>query len=69
MEFDSTVLLVDGDVAHPGLPRVLGIPESPGLLDLLTDDTLDVSEGAAENEHREALGLPRVRLNAVRPSC
>jgi receptor protein-tyrosine kinase len=36
MEFNSTVLLVDGDVAHPTLPSLLGVPASPGLLDLLT---------------------------------
>jgi receptor protein-tyrosine kinase len=35
MEFDNSVLLVDGDVAHPSLPSVLGAPRSPGLLDLL----------------------------------
>jgi len=44
MEFDNTVLLVDGDVAHPSLPRVLGIPSSPGLLDLLLREDLDVSD-------------------------
>jgi receptor protein-tyrosine kinase len=44
MEYDNTVLLVDGDVAHPSLPRLLGIPESRGLLDLLTNDGLDVGD-------------------------
>ncbi len=44
MEYDNTVLLVDGDVAHPTLPTVLGIPSDPGLLDLLTRDDLDVSD-------------------------
>jgi receptor protein-tyrosine kinase len=44
MELDTTVLLVDGDVAHPELPRVLGTPASPGLLELLTTDELDVSD-------------------------
>jgi receptor protein-tyrosine kinase len=44
MEFDSTVLLVDGDVAHPSLPVLLGVPNSPGLLDLLTRDDLDVAD-------------------------
>ena len=29
MEFDNSVLLVDGDVAHPSLPALLGLPESP----------------------------------------
>jgi exopolysaccharide/PEP-CTERM locus tyrosine autokinase len=44
MEYDNTVLLVDGDVAHPGLPKLLGVPDSPGLLDLLTNDDLDVAD-------------------------
>ena len=34
-ELDNTVMLVDADVARPSLPRMLGVPEGPGLLDLL----------------------------------
>ena len=41
MEYDSRVLLVDGDVAHPSFPTMLGTPHSPGLLDLLTRDDLE----------------------------
>jgi len=44
MELDTTVLLVDGDVAHPELPNILGTPAAPGLLELLTHDDLDVSD-------------------------
>jgi receptor protein-tyrosine kinase len=44
MEVDYSVLLVDGDVAHPSLPGVLGIPSSPGLLDVLTSDELDIDD-------------------------
>jgi receptor protein-tyrosine kinase len=44
MEVNRTVLLVDGDVAHPDLPRVLGIPSTPGLLDVLTRDDIDVGD-------------------------
>src|SRR5215831_18966779 len=44
MELDNTVLLVDGDVAHPTLPGLLGIPTEPGLLDLLTRDNIDVAD-------------------------
>jgi protein-tyrosine kinase len=44
MELDVTVMLVDGDVAHPSLPDVLGIPPSPGLLDLLVRDDLDIDD-------------------------
>jgi receptor protein-tyrosine kinase len=44
MEFDTRVILVDGDVAHPDLPNILGVRKAPGLLELLTDDKLDLSD-------------------------
>jgi len=44
MEIDSTVLLVDGDVAHPSIPALLDAPHGPGLLDLLTRDDLDFAD-------------------------
>jgi protein-tyrosine kinase len=44
MEFDNSVLLVDGDVAHPSLPDVIGLPSAPGLLDLLVRDDLDLGD-------------------------
>lgn len=34
-EMDHTVMLVDADVARPSLPRMLGVPQGPGLLDVL----------------------------------
>jgi exopolysaccharide/PEP-CTERM locus tyrosine autokinase len=42
-EFDNTVLLVDADVARPSLPRVLGLPDGPGLLDVL-DGSAELSD-------------------------
>jgi exopolysaccharide/PEP-CTERM locus tyrosine autokinase len=45
MEVDTTVVLVDGDVAHPEIPTLLDVPSSLGLLDVLTRD--DVSLGDA----------------------
>jgi protein-tyrosine kinase len=44
MELDHTVLLVDADVARPSVLRTLGLPAQPGLMDLLVDDKLDVSD-------------------------
>jgi protein-tyrosine kinase len=44
MEMDRTVLLVDADVARPSLPEMLGLPAAQGLLDLLLDDSLDLSK-------------------------
>ena len=34
-ELDHTVMLVDADVARPSVLRMLGLPDGPGLLDLL----------------------------------
>ncbi len=58
MELDNTVLLVDGDVAHPMLPTLLGIPTSPGLLDLLTRDDLDVSDALLRTNVEKLTVLP-----------
>ncbi len=43
MEVDRTVLLVDADVARPSLPQTLGLPAGPGLLDVLSERTFDLS--------------------------
>ena len=42
-ELDNTVMLVDADVARPSVLRVLGLPPSPGLLDLVLDESIDMS--------------------------
>lgn len=44
MEMDHTVLLVDADVARPMIPKMLGLGTDKGLLDVLLDDKLDLSE-------------------------
>ena len=36
-ELDNTVMLVDADVARPSILRMLGLPSSRGLLDVLED--------------------------------
>ena len=43
MELDNTVMLVDADVAHPSVLNVLNLPATRGLLDVLLDDTTDLS--------------------------
>ena len=43
MELDRTVLLVDADVAKPRLPEYLGFSAEHGLLDILRQDTRDLS--------------------------
>jgi len=42
-ELDNTVMLVDADVARPSILRMLGLPASQGLLDLLIGDVPDLS--------------------------
>lgn len=42
-ELDHTVMLVDADVARPSLPRMLGVSEGPGLLDLL-DGSVEMAD-------------------------
>jgi protein-tyrosine kinase len=44
MELDYRVLLVDADVAKPSLMKTLGLPPSPGLLDLLLDQRADMAD-------------------------
>jgi protein-tyrosine kinase len=44
MELDHTVMLVDADVARPSIMKVLGLPPGPGLLDMLVDDKLEMSQ-------------------------
>lgn len=42
-ELDHTVLLVDADVSRPSVMSVLGLSSGPGLLDLVMDESLDLS--------------------------
>ncbi|MBS1139932.1 MAG: putative exopolysaccharide biosynthesis protein [Proteobacteria bacterium] len=43
MELDNTVMLVDADVARPSVLNMLGLPPAKGLLDVLQDNSLDIS--------------------------
>jgi len=58
MEFDSTVLLIDGDVAHPSLPSMLGVSNAPGLLDLLTGRDIDVADALVRTNVEKLSILP-----------
>ena len=57
-EVDHTVLLIDGDVAHPMFTELLGIPREPGLLDLLTRDDLDVGDALVKTNIEKLTVLP-----------
>jgi len=58
MEYDIRVLLVDGDVAHPSMPAILGTPHSPGLLDLLTRDDIEVEDALVRTNVERLTMLP-----------
>ncbi len=44
LERDLTVMLIDADISKPRIPAVLGIDAQLGLIDLISDDSLDVSD-------------------------
>ncbi|MBK9029641.1 MAG: tyrosine-protein kinase family protein [Propionivibrio sp.] len=44
MELDNTVMLVDADVARPNLLKRLGVPPARGLMDVLVDESIDLSQ-------------------------
>jgi protein-tyrosine kinase len=44
MELDRTALLVDADVARPSLPGLLGVAGETGLLDVLQDSSVKLSD-------------------------
>jgi len=44
MELDSTVLLVDADVASPSLLDILRLPHMRGLMDVLTDPKVELPD-------------------------
>lgn len=43
MELDNTVMLVDADVARPSVLNMLGLSPANGLLDVLQENSLDIS--------------------------
>lgn len=44
LEMDRTVLLVDADVAKPSVPQALGLKAEQGLMDMLLDRQIELSE-------------------------
>lgn len=43
MELDNTVMLVDADVARPSILNMLGLPPAEGLLDVVQENSVDIS--------------------------
>jgi len=44
MELDNTVLLIDSDVIKPSLTNILGLSDRVGLIDILLDSNIDLSD-------------------------
>lgn len=63
MELERTVLLVDADVSRPSVLKRLGLPSSPGLLDLLTDPSLGVSDVLLRTNIEKLTLLPSGKAN------
>lgn len=63
MEMDITVLLVDADVARPSVLKVLGLPPEPGLMDVLLDEQLAMSDVILKTNVATLSILPAGRSN------
>lgn len=63
MEMDHTVLLVDADVAKPTLPGFLGLKSDKGLMDVLLDDNLQLSDVMIKTNVEKLSILPAGRGN------
>jgi len=63
MELDRTVLLVDADLANPGLSRRLNVKDRPGLIERLLDDHRDLKDLLLKTDVPKLTLLPAGRLH------
>ena len=63
LEMDHTVLLVDGDVARPAIPMMLGIKAQKGLMDLLLDRQTRLSDVLCKTNIGKLIVLPAGTLH------
>ena len=61
MEMDRTVLLVDADVARPRVPEYLGLHTDLGLLDVLRDKKMKLSDVMIKTDVAKLTVLPAGR--------
>ncbi len=61
LEMDRTVLLIDADVAKPRVPEYLGIHADKGLLDVLQDKNLKLSDVMIKTDIAKLTILPAGR--------
>lgn len=65
MEVDTSVLLVDADVVRPAVLERLGLAPSPGLMDVLVNDKLDLSDVILRTDVPKLSVLPAGSPNAM----
>jgi receptor protein-tyrosine kinase len=63
-EQNLNVLLIDADVKNPSLPRLLGIETGKGLIDVLTDENLDLADVMLRTEISNLSFIPAGRPHA-----
>jgi protein-tyrosine kinase len=61
LERELNVVLVDADVPKPHISQTLGLREAPGLIDLLVDETLDLSDLLVRTDFNDIQVLPAGR--------
>ncbi len=57
-EMDATVLLIDGDVIKASLSRQIGVENRRGLIDLLKDQSCDVSDVILDTQNPKLKVIP-----------
>ncbi len=64
-EMDTTVLLIDADIPRPSISEFLGLnPNLPGLIDILLDDQIDLSDVLIKTNIDNLVILPAGRGHA-----
>ncbi len=61
LERELNVLLVDADVAKPHISKAFGLADAPGLIDLLLDEKMDLSEALVRTDINDIQVLPAGR--------
>ena len=61
LERELNVLLVDADVAKPHISKAFGLSDRPGLIDLLEDETMTISETLVRTDLNDIQVLPAGR--------
>jgi exopolysaccharide/PEP-CTERM locus tyrosine autokinase len=63
VEKDTTILLVDADVAKPHISNLFGLSKEPGLVDLLADQELCINDVVLPTDIPGLSILPAGRMN------